>query len=376
MAQGLGVVGSYRASTAAVALTALLLSACSEEKKAPPPVIRAVKTITVQPQPAVQVRRISGLVRAVNRSPLAFEVSGIVATVAIKTGDTFKKGQVLATLDPKQYQLNLKSAEAELGRAKATLKEKESTFRAKETLYKRKVGSKTAFDKAKAEYDSAREQVKQAESKVGLARRDMSKTALRAPFGGTVAKRDVEPAQVVTAGKVVLEIQGGGAMEITVSVPDTMVKFLKRGQKTEVVFPSLPKLKMSGRVDEIATRGEEANTFPVTVRLARPSADLRAGMSAEVIFKLGVPGIKKAFAVPVSALLPVKSVGRDAFVYVFNKTTATLKKRMVKVAAVRGNDVLIGSGLKPGEIVVTAGVAFLYDGMKVKLMAGTKSSGG
>ena len=360
---------------AGAVMAALALTACGEEKKAPPPVIRAVKTVTVQPQPAVQVRRISGLVRAVKRSPLAFEVAGIVATVAVKTGDKFKKGQVLATLDPKQYQLNLESAEAELGRAKAGMKEKESTFRAKETLYKRKVESKTAFDRAKAEFDSAKEQVKQAETKVSLARRDMSKTALRAPFDGTVAKRDVDPAQVVTAGKVVLEIQGASAMEVSVNVPATLVKSLKRGQKTMVVFPSLPKLKIEGRVDEVAARGEEANTFPVTVRLEKSSADLRSGMSAEVVFELPVPGLKKAFPVPVSALVPVKSKGREAFVYVFDKSSSTLKKRIVKVAAVRGNDVLIGVGLKAGDIVVTAGVAFLHDGMKVKLMAAKVTDG-
>ena len=77
----------------------LLVSACGEEKKTPPPVIRAVKTVTVQPQHAVSIRRISGLIRAVNRSQLAFEVAGNVASVKAKVGDRVKKGQVLAVLE-------------------------------------------------------------------------------------------------------------------------------------------------------------------------------------------------------------------------------------------------------------------------------------
>ena len=375
----LAVISGKRTRIGALA-TALavsfLVAACGEEQKAPPQVIRAVKTIVVQPQDAVSIRRVSGLVRAVNRAPLAFEVAGTVAKVMVKSGDRVKKGQVLASLDPRQYQLNLQSAEAELRRAKAELADKESTFRAKETLYKKKVESKTAFDRAKADYDGAQEKVKKEQSKVSLAQRDLAKTTLRAPYDGLIAKREVDPSQVVASGKVVFEVQGGEDLEVSVSVPDGMVKFLKRGQGTDVVFPTLPKLKAKGRIDEVSSQGGEANTFPVTVRLIDPSPDLRSGMSAEVIFQLPVPGFKKAFAVPVSALVPVKSKGRNPFVYVFDKATSTLRIRKVTVAAVRGNDVLIGTGLKKGDIVVVAGVAFLHDGMKVKLMAGAKASKG
>ena len=359
----------FTAATTGVLAAGVFLSACGEEQKPPPPSVRAVKTIVVQQQDAVSIRRISGLVRAVNRSQLAFEVAGNVATVAVKTGDRVKKGQVLAILDPKQYQLNLQSAEAELRRAKAELADKEAKFQAKKTLFEKKVESKTAFDRANADYEGAKENVKQAQSKVGLAKRDLGKTILRAPYDGVIAKREVEPAQVVTAGKVVFELQGGDDLEVAVNVPDTMVKALKKGQETEVLFPSLPKLKSRGRVDEISSRGEEANTFPVTVRLLDPSPDLRSGMTAEVVFKIPVPGFKKAFAVPVSAMVPIKSKDRAAWDYVFDKASSTIQRRKVTIVAVRGNVVLLGTGLKPGEIVVTAGVAFLHDGMKVKLMA-------
>ncbi|MDH3232139.1 MAG: efflux RND transporter periplasmic adaptor subunit [Alphaproteobacteria bacterium] len=355
---------------------ATLLAACGEEPKTAPPTIRAVKTITVQPQAAVQVRRISGLVQAVNVTPLSFEVSGNVTSVQVKVGEKVTKGEVLAALDTRQYQLNLESVEAELRRTKAALVDKTSTYQAKKTLYEKKVESKTAYERAKADYEAAVEGVRQAESKVSLAKRDLNNTKLRAPFDGVIAKRDVEPAQVVSAGKVVLEIQGNGDMEVAVNVPDTMVNLLKRGQKTAVTFPTLPNLKVEGRIDEIASRGGEGNTFPVTVRLLNPSPELRAGMSAEVRFRLGVAGLKTAFAVPVSALVPSQSKAREAHVYVFDKTTSTLKKTKVEVAAVRGNDVLIGSGLTAGQVVVTAGVAFLHDGLKVKLLAQRSSTGG
>ena len=354
---------------------AALLAACGEEPKKAPPAIRAVKTIIVQPQAAVRVRRLSGLVQAVNVSRLSFEVSGNVASVRVRVGDKVQKGQVLATLDTRQYRLNLQSAEAGLRQAKAVLTEKNSRFVANKTLFERKVVAKTAYERIKAEYEAAVEGVNKAVSKVALARHDLTNTELRAPFDGFIAKRDVEPAQVVASGRVVLEVQGKGDLEVAINVPDTMVNLLKRGQKTIVTFPTIPILKVEGRIDEIASRGGEANTFPVTVRLLNPSPELRAGMSAEVRFNLGVPGFKTAFAVPVSALVPSRTKTRETHVYVFDQATSTLKKTKVRVAALRGNDVLIGSGLISGDVVVVAGVAFLNDGLKVKLLAPTSGSG-
>ena len=82
---------------------ALLLAGCGEEKKAEKPVIRAVKTIVAKTVPASENRRIAGLVEAVNRTELAFQVAGTISAVRVKAGDTVRKGQELARLDDRQY---------------------------------------------------------------------------------------------------------------------------------------------------------------------------------------------------------------------------------------------------------------------------------
>ena len=160
-----------------------------------------------------------------------------------------------------------------------------------------------------------------------------------------------------------------GELQVRVSIPDRMIGLLKKGQKAVVTYPSFPQLRHDGIVDEIGPRGEEANTFSSTVRIVKPSPDIRAGISAEVTFSLQVPGYKTAFALPVSAFVPAGSGKQRGFVFVVTPEKSTLSKRTVKVVAIRGNDVLIGDGLKDGDRVVVAGVSFLHDGMTVTLLA-------
>ena len=78
----IGLAFAARCRAYLLLAVAALLAACGEEPKKAPPAIRAVKTIIVQPQAAVRVRRLSGLVQAVNVSQLSFEVSGNVSAIA------------------------------------------------------------------------------------------------------------------------------------------------------------------------------------------------------------------------------------------------------------------------------------------------------
>ncbi|MEQ8701810.1 MAG: efflux RND transporter periplasmic adaptor subunit, partial [Bauldia litoralis] len=261
-------------------------------------------------------------------------------------------------------------AEATLRKTKADLVKETANYNAQKTLYEKEVASKAAYDQALATYTSAQETVKEAETKLNLARRDLANTALRSPIDGVISKRHVDPAVVVSTGRVVFDLQGAGDLQVSANVPDTMVKAMKKGAAAVVTFPTVRDLKLAGKIDEIGGTGEEANTFPITVRLIAPTADIRVGMAAEVHFTFTIPGFKTAFALPVSAFVPrAKGTDRTGFVYVFDPASKTVKRREVFVVAIRGNDVLIGKGLKDGDRVAVAGVSFLHDGMTVKLLA-------
>ncbi|MBL0713636.1 MAG: efflux RND transporter periplasmic adaptor subunit, partial [Desulfosarcina sp.] len=163
-----------------------LMSACSREVPEPTERIRAIKTITVDEKTPGPVRKFSGVVDAVDSSPIGFAVSGNVREVRVKVGDRMKKGQVLATLDKRTFRLDVQAADAAVGRAKVQLADKKNDLDRYQRIFKLDSGavSQASLDNSKAAYDSALKNVKYARARVKLAKRDLEKTILVAPFDG------------------------------------------------------------------------------------------------------------------------------------------------------------------------------------------------
>ncbi|HEX9770885.1 MAG TPA: efflux RND transporter periplasmic adaptor subunit [Kiloniellales bacterium] len=351
-----------------LAVSVLLLAACDEQQPEVMENVRAIKTITVSERGSGQLRRFPGIVAAVDTSSISFEVAGNTREVNVKVGDRVEEGQVLATLDDKPFQLNVEGAEAEVGRAKAQLAEKETDYVRQKTLYEKDWVAKAAYDQALAARDSAANQVSYAVSKLNLARRDFEKTVLAAPFDGVIANKFVDPFQEVARGEKVFEIYREGAMEVVVSVPETAIGEVYLGLPAEITFPSEQVASLKGRVSEIGTVAGDANAFPVKVALAEPPDRVLPGMTAEVALILGEAGGGTSYLVPVSAIAAGDAPGQG-FVFVFDPQSSTVKKTAISGRGVQDNRVFITEGIAPGDVIAVAGVSFLRDGQKVKLMA-------
>jgi len=346
----------------------LLLPACEEEQVEVMENIRAIKTITVADRGSGQLRRFPGTVEAVDTSSISFEVAGNTREVNANVGDRVEKGQVLATLDDKPFQLNVEAAEAELGKAKAQLAEKETEFIRQKTLYEKEWVAKAAYDQALAARDSRANQVSYAGSKLNLARRDLDKTVLEAPFDGVIANKFVDPFQEVARGEKVFEVYAEGAMEVVLSVPENAIGEVYLGLPAEIAFPSEQVERQKGRVSEVGSVAGEANAFPVKVALADPPESVLPGMTADVALILGENGGSTSYLVPVSAIAPGDEPGKG-YIFVFDAETSTVKKTAINTKGVEDNRVNITEGVAPGDVIAVAGVSFLRDGQQVKLMA-------
>jgi len=132
----------------------------------------------------------------------------------------------------------------------------------------------------------------------------------------------------------------------------------------------LPDFTLNGRITEIGTRAESANAFPITVVLQNINNKLRAGMTAEVDFTFegtGRTGFKGlTVSVPVTAL--GAGLNQTSYVFVYDSLSQTVKKRLVQTENIMGDQVYISDGLSDGEIIATAGVAFLKDNQSVSLL--------
>ncbi len=352
------------------AIIAISIIGCSEKTKVEEPVIRPIAWIKVESAKFEQVRRLSGSLDAVEAANLSFEVNGKVERVLANLGDAVKKGDALAMLDTRSFELVLQGAQAQLQQAKANLTEAENEYKRYDELIKKKLVSQSGFDNARAAYESAQSAVEVAISQLNIARKDLQDTILIAPYDGKISKRQIEPSQQIAAGQTVFEIEGEHGLEVNVLVPENLVQLLPRHKVFPVRFPANRELALNAEISEIGSKAVAANAFPVTLTLEQQDPALRAGMTAEVDFtfqgkgRTGYTG--ETIKVPVTAV----AAGADekSYVFVFDAEKSVVSKREVQTENIINNEVLISSGLNPGEIVAIAGVAFLRDGQQVTLL--------
>lgn len=342
------------------------LAGCEEPKSAAPLPVRAIKYMTVKARAADQVRRISGVVEAGTVTDLSFEVSGQVNKISVDIGDHVAAGAPIAMLDSEPYRLKVDTARGELGRAQAQLKDARQKFSQQQKLYKSGFTTKTKFDTATANLKSAESQLSIARTKLSIAERDLRKTALKAPFRGRISQKYVDQFTEVAAGQRIVQIHTEGDMKVEASVPESLVRELKTGSPVTVYFPTLGNLKSGGKIEDIGSRAGTANAFPVKISLDRQFPELRPGMSAEVALRFSTKATGTAFLLPLAAVLPEGK--RRASIFVYDKKQGVVRKRKIQVVNVRDNDLEVTGELKEGDIVAIAGVSFLADNMKVRLM--------
>ena len=347
----------------------LLMSACREAP--PPPVerVRAIKTATVAEPTSGRIREFSGVVEAADSSSISFEVSGNVRDVRVDVGDKIKKGQVLARLDTRTYKLNVKAAEAGVGRSKVELADKRNDLDRFQRINKQDPGavSRAALDNAQAAVDGAVKNVQFSKSQLKLAQRDLEKTVLRAPFDGVIATRHVDPFTEVARGQKLFDVYENTGMEVAISIPEDVIEDIYMEQKGSIRFAVIADKTYHGTVTEISKVAGTANAFPIKLTVEDADARIRPGMTARVFLELMDSDAETAYLVPVSAI-GQRGERTKGFIFVYDPSTSTVKKTPIEGSSVRENDAVIVGGVKAGDIIAVAGVSFLEDGQKVKLM--------
>jgi membrane fusion protein, multidrug efflux system len=317
-------------------------------------IVRPVKTMTIG---ATKEARLAypGQVKANQQVDLAFRVSGPLIELPIKEGDKVEKDQILARIDPRDFEIALGSATAEFDKAAADLKRAEA-------LYKGQAISKAEFEEKKARNDIAKSKMEQAQA-------DLDDSYLRAPFAGTIGKRYIDNFQNVTAKQVILTLQDMSQVEVFTDIPEMVIAKAKKEnfQRFTTTFSAFPGKEFDLTVKEFSTKADETTqTFRVTF-LMSPEAGLQVlpGMTAEVNIYVSAKTGKK--------VIPSRAVTADAdgksFVWLVNPEQLTVQRQDVELGQVTGTDqVEVLSGLETGQIIVTAGVAQLHDGMKISLL--------
>lgn len=273
---------------AAVIVTLLALGGCKEEPEEPE-LLRPVRYIQVEGRDSARQRTYSGVAKAGQESRLSFQVSGQVLSVPVNVGEVVKKGQTIARMDPTDYTLQLQNAQASAAQTRAQERNAKATYERTQALYENQNVSKQELDADRTAYDSAKAALNAANQQIRLNQRQLGYTHLKAPESGTLATVDIEMNEYVQAGALVATLLAGDQIEVSVSVPASIIRSVEQGAQAEARFNSLGGKVFKGTVTEVgvASMGGSA-TFPVTVRLTEGQDQARAGMAADVTFKFRV----------------------------------------------------------------------------------------
>jgi multidrug efflux system membrane fusion protein len=365
--------------------TVILLTSCSrgpdtsEEEE----IIRPVRYLTLKKTKVDTVREFTGVVKPSKESTLSFKVSGTLQTLSARVGDTVKKGQVLANLDDTDFMISLDQAVSSrnnvvatrntagvtMGAAKINFDRVERLYESQSVSLSELENAEKDFKTAASQLEAAVSQIATAESHVEAARKQLEYARIAAPFSGIITTVPIEENEQVSSGKTIMTISTLGLSEIEVSIPDTYISKVSAGKKAIITFSVLPSAKFTGTVGEVAFSSGTTSTYPVRVLLDDANDEIRPGMTATVTFSFGANegnGEAKIY-------LPPSAVGEGPsgrFVYVIEAgigNVGVTRKRVIELGELSNLGFEAKSGLKEGELIATAGLQVLLDGMKVRL---------
>lgn len=339
----------------------LLLAGCSTPPPEKKTVVRPVKIHTIGSLQPTDVREYPGTIRAHQTAEMGFEVAGRIIEFLVREGDRVEKDAVLARLDPRDYEAQLKVAQANLEKARADL-------RRSENIRKEHAGAIS-----EDELESARRAVKVFEAQLEIAQKAVADTELRAPFAGMMARKLVEDFANVVAKEPVLILQDISTLEIEVAVPErdftrqrvdmTDKEELTKQLAPKVIVSALPDREFPAAIKEYSTTADPVTrTFHVRLTFKNPEdVSVLPGMTARVRV---VVNPKSAWSVPVTAAQA--DADNRPYVWIVDPETMKVSKREVKLGPLSGDRVLLTGGVKKGEMIAISGVSLLRDGMQVR----------
>ena len=355
-----------RPTVSIVLWVALALGACSKTEPAPDPV-RAVRTMTVGLDAAGGSYEYAAEVRARTESRLGFRVGGKIVRRDADLGDSVKRGQVLAKLDPQDLKLGQDAARAAMVAAQANHDQSAADYKRYKELRDQGFISSAELERRDTTLKASQAQLDQAKAQSSVQGNQAGYAVLAADASGVITGVDADPGTVVAAGAPVLRLAHDGPRDVVFSVPEDKAGLIKAlsaqpGSFKVRLWGASGEL-LSAKLREIAASADPVTrTFLVKADLGgAASARVRLGQTATVVVEL--PKTTGVVKLPLSALK--EEQGRSV-VWVVDKASMTVKPQPVQVAGADGNEAVISAGLNAGQTVVTAGVHVLNPGQTVK----------
>jgi membrane fusion protein (multidrug efflux system) len=309
-----------------------------------------VNGVVVQPQRFSNMLAVTGSLDANEQVQIRSQVSGLVRGIYFKEGSIVKAGQALIQIDNQELEAQLSQAvtrenlsEANEGRARKLL--------AIESI-------------SQQEYDVALADLKALQAQTRLIRAQLAKTTIRAPFTGTIGLRSISVGEYLSPETIVANLVNTNPVKLTFSVPEKYVGQLKVNTPVKFTLSGSAK-KHTATIYAIEPRIDvTTRTLQLRARADNPNGELLAGSFASVELPLAM--VDDALLIPTEAVIPIQN-GKKVFIAENGKA----KEVKVETSTRREKDILVISGLKSGDTVLTSGIMSLKPDTPVKVAIDT-----
>ena len=351
------------------------------------PEVEVTAAVAPGSAPAPALLNATGYVTPRRRATVAAKITGKVKEVFVDEGVHVIEGQILATLDDSDYQVSLRSTQADRDATAAavadlevqlgnderelarTKKLEESGVQTVEALD----AAETLVNRLKAQIAQAKSQILAADAKMAIDRQNIENCIVRSPYTGIVVTKDAQP------GEMVSPISAGGGFtrtgiatvvdmssnEIEVDVNENYIARVTPGQRVTATLDAYPDWQIPSHVRTvIPTADRQKGTVKVRISFDHLDPRILPDMGVKVAFFSEEPAPQhKSAAVAVIPQTAVKTADGQSVVFLFRNGAA--ERRAIRIGNTRGSDVEVLAGIAPGDLVIAKGIENLQDGQRV-----------
>lgn len=311
-----------------------------------------VETLKVQPRPFEETLTATGTLEPDEAVMLRPEMSGIVSEINFSEGERVEEGRVLVRLRAQDLAARVERAEAQLRLAEREGERQQS------------LGQRQAI--SRSELDQAKSSVAVAQADFDLAKAELAKTEVRAPFAGVVGLREVSVGSYVTPTTDIASFRRLDPLKLELNVPERYGRFLRPGLPVQFTVAGTDEM-FSGEVYAIEPGIDPiSRTLRLRAHVPNPDAKLRPGAFVEA--RLVLDRIENAIIIPSLAVLPGL---KEETVYIAKEGRAELRK--ISTAIRTADSVLVESGLQPGDELITSSILQLRPGVQIHAVPGPAS---
>jgi membrane fusion protein (multidrug efflux system) len=323
----------------------------------PPP--EAVTTVVAQQEKWPSTLSAIGTVAAVQGVTVSADLAGIVTQIAFESGAAVHEGDLLVQLDTKQEQAQMAQQQARLAAVEAARELARLNFERMQGLVNDGAITRAEYDQAVAQQKQTVAEQTQTEAQIEEIRATIARKTIRAPFAGILGLRQVNLGQYLSSGDPIVPLQSLDPTYVNFGVPQQDSGQVRVGQTVRITTESMAGVTYTGRVSAMNSIVDEATrNIQIQATLANPHGKLRPGMFVQTEILLGAT--REAVTLPASAI-SYAPYGDSVFVVENIKDPKGreylgVRQQFVKVGASRGDQIVVLSGIKPQEEIVTSGV--------------------